>query len=83
MTNVSQWLMSSLRLQVMTKVTLDVVKTMNRIIGVLQQSSSCCFADQYGGFFFPLFFFWLCASLMSRLALDIMSLQRLGVIDIF
>jgi hypothetical protein len=47
--------------------------------------SSFCFADQYGRFFSisPLFFFWLCAYLMSRLALDIMLLQRLGVIDIF
>jgi hypothetical protein len=33
-------------------------------------------------FFFVLLFFWLCASLMSRLAQDIMLLQRLGVIGI-
>jgi hypothetical protein len=35
------------------------------------------------GLYFLLFiFFWLCASLMSRLTLDIMLLQRLGVIGI-
>jgi hypothetical protein len=33
-----------------------------------------------GAFFF--FFFWLCATLMSRLALDIILLQRPGVIGI-
>ena len=33
-------------------------------------------------FFFSSYFFWLCASMMSRLALDIMLLQRLGVIGI-
>ena len=32
--------------------------------------------------FFFLFVFWLCASVMSRLALDIILLQRLGVIGI-
>ena len=33
-------------------------------------------------FFSLLIFFWLCASVMSRLALDIILLQRLGVIGI-
>lgn len=45
--------------------------------------SSCCFTDQFVYFCcFMFFFFWLRASLMSRLASNIMLLQRRGVIDI-
>jgi hypothetical protein len=35
-----------------------------------------------GSMFIFILFFWLCAFLMSRLALDIMLLQRLGVFGI-
>jgi hypothetical protein len=39
------------------------------------------FFDLFGGFF--LFFFWLCTSLFSGLALGIVLLHMLGLIDIY
>ena len=48
MTSGSRWLVSSSRLQVVTETGLDVVKTMNRLIVVLQHSRQAMVATQGG-----------------------------------
>jgi hypothetical protein len=55
---------------------------------VVTTGSCCCgslvtLTETLFSFPFSFFVFWLCASVMSRLAPDILLLQRLGVICIF
>jgi hypothetical protein len=62
-----------------------VLECLVRIIGVVTTAGvllrvSDCFDG--GSSFFFVFFFWLCASLISRFSQDIKLLQRLGVIGI-
>jgi hypothetical protein len=63
-----------------------VLENLFQSLGVVTIGHSCCCKsfDYFGGDFvlFFLLLFWLCAFLVSRLDLDIMLLQRLGVLII-